>query len=200
MNDKGRKYLSERIVGIQRGRVREAEALKVTLPSLQNYLISALLQGEAVFANSDGLKSRLESSTKQMGANIKLITDKLNDKWTSESSPNWFKDAPYGIIGVPVELLFELPEAYLKQRDLAIAHNANVNVLIRAINAWAEAALLKVNVGTDKSLEPLVEQISAIQDLNTFGLLTQGNQIDELKASAELLLGSGCGTSDKLLL
>jgi hypothetical protein len=152
MNQHQRKFILEEI---EKQYKREREALvrqKPTHPSLNNYLIAAILEGTAKVRESNKIQTEVRARVRDLGKGYTFVN--------SESRGGWGRsqEEAEDLVNVPALLLFETPKGYGEvkakyEKELA-AWQESMDRLEASINAMR----IKVQVGSDKALSVLIDQ------------------------------------------
>ena len=168
MNQHQRKFLLEAVESQykkERDKLREREPSE---PSMNNYLISAVLDGSFVMRAPALVRESLRKRVMNLGKTESLLGSR--GRWGQEDCDN--------TVTLPAGLLFELPPAYAAAlAEHERAHKAWSDEM-EALDASLGAMRIKVQIGSDKALEALVEQADKLCSMS-------------LTASSKLLLGGG---------
>lgn len=168
MNQHQRKFLLEAIekqYKIEREKLLELEP---TEPSLNNYLIASILDGSFKLKPSDEIRESFRDRVKNLGKNESLI-ESSDSNWRYSRN----KKDDESIVHMPAEVIFELPPDYVIALNNYNKDLSSWNDKLSALEASIGAMRIKVQVGSDKSLESLVEQADAICSMS----LTAANKI-----------------------
>lgn len=169
MNQQQRKYLLEAIEKQYKTERDRLDERKPEEPSLNNYLIAAILDGSFVMRAPAEVRALLVECVRSLGKSEALL----------EEGSSWRSRREDGVpsISLPALTLFEMPVPYAK------AHAAYGEALRAwtaekdALEASIGAMRIKVQIGSDKALEALVEQADKLCSMS-------------LTASNRLLLGN----------
>lgn len=167
MNQHQRKFLLEAVEKQYRIESDKLNERKPSEPSLNNYLIAAILDGSFAMRDPSLVRDALRERVQNLGKSDSLLSSRSRYSDDDESS-----------IALPATLLFELPSSYavsLAAYETALADWEKEEA---ALEASIGAMRIKVQIGSDKSLEALVEQADKLCSMS----LTVSNQ---------LLLGAG---------
>jgi hypothetical protein len=163
MNQHQRKFLLEAIEGqykTERNKLREREPKE---PSMNNYLIAAILDGSFVMRDPQIVRNSLRERVRNLGKTETLLSNR--NRYDSDDKGNH--------IAIPADLLFELPvgyaEALAKYESERNAWQAETDALDASINAMR----IKVQIGSDKALDVLVEQADKLCSMS----LTAASQL-----------------------
>lgn len=171
MNQHQRKFLLDEIDKQYR---RENEALrerKPRAPSLNNYLIAAILDGSAVMRPLVEVRDAIRERVRDLGKGETLISSSERRRWGRGSDDE--EDAQN--INIPALLLFEEPPAYAEKRAAYLEALEKWKVEAEILESAAGAMKIKVQVGSDKAMEVLVDQADKLCTMS-------------LSASSKLLL------------
>jgi hypothetical protein len=176
MNQHQRKFLLE---AIEKQYKLEINALRERKPksvSLNNYLIAAILDGSFVMKSQDTIRDAFRQRVRSLGKGKALVST-AEDRWGNREKDN------EDVIQIPVDVLFEYPAEYAVERAKYEQALKVWEEEMEALEASINAMRIKVQVGSDKALEALVDQADAICTMS-------------LTASNKLL---GAGSSQKQL-
>jgi len=154
MNQAQRQYLVEQIDFIYR---KQVEVLKDQIPkkpSLNNYLIAAFLDNSIEFADIDQLKKLMRERVLKFGSGDALI----------ESEESYRRKSLSYVQLVPEEL-FIIPEAYQKELEQYEHIKDDIEKQIADLEALKRTLIMKIQIGSAKALDNLVEQVDNITDL-----------------------------------
>lgn len=151
MNQHQRKFLLEAVekqYKTERDAMREREP---TAPSLNNYLIAAVLDGSFVMRSPVAIRDTLRERVQNLGKGEALVQPQSR-----------YSDGEDDTVTLPATALFELPEGYAKAlAKHEEAHKAWSDEMA-ALEASIGAMRIKVQIGSDKALEALVEQADTL--------------------------------------
>jgi hypothetical protein len=168
MNQHQRKFLLETVESQykkERDALRDREPKE---PSLNNYLIAAVLDGTFVMKDQKLVRDAVRERVTSLGKGEALLG----------SRSRYGDDEADVSITVPAALLFELPEGYRRAReDYERAHKAWADEC-SALEASIGAMRLKIQIGSDKALAVLVDQADTLCSMS-------------ITTSNRLLLGGG---------
>ena len=168
MNQHQRKFLLEAVESQykkERDKLREREPSE---PSMNNYLIAAVLDGSFVMRAPALVRESLRKRVMDLGKTGSLLG----------SRGRWGEKADDNAVTLPAGLLFELPPAYAAAlAEHERAHRAWSDEM-EALDASMGAMRIKVQIGSDKALEVLVDQADKLCSMS-------------LTASNKLLQGCG---------
>ena len=155
MNQHQRKFLLEQIERIYKEEKSALHDRKPIAPNLNNYLIAAILDGTAVLQPPEKLKDAIRKRVRDLGKGAALTSSESS--WGRRSEND---DEEH--IKLPALLLYETPAAFVEVRAEYLAAAKAYDEECRALEASINAMRIKVQVGSDKSLEALVEQADNI--------------------------------------
>ena len=164
MNQHQRKFLLEAVekqYTKERDTIRKREPKE---PSMNNYLIAAILDGSFVMRDQETVRANLRERVQNLGKDESL-TDSRRGGWGEKDTDN--------AITLPAGVLFELPEGYAKAIAKYEQEYKEWEVEMEQLEACISAMRIKVQIGSDKSLEELVNQADKLCSMS----LTVSNQI-----------------------
>lgn len=173
MNQHQRKFLLEQIEGIYKAERNELHKRKPNPPSLNNYLIAAILDGSAIMRTTEELKEALRTRVRDLGKSETLTASSRSYGYGSSRN----EDEDVEEMRLPALLLFESPPAFAQVQEAYEAARKQWDEECKNLEASINAMRIKVQVGSDKALESLVDQADNICRMS-------------LSASSRLLLPS----------
>lgn len=170
MNQHQRKFLLEAVEKQYKREKEQIEKREPSEPSLNNYLTAAILDGSFVMKNPEEVRRAIFKRVRGLGKTEALL----------ESSDGWgrrHKDENQHTINLPADVLFEMPPEYAKAYAEYEEAYGRWEKEIEALDQSIEAMRIKVQIGSDKALDLLVEQADQLCSMS-------------LTASSKLLLGA----------
>lgn len=183
MNQHQRKFLLE---AVEKQFKIENDALRKrrpTPPSLNNYLIAAILDGSFVMRSQAAVRDAIRERVQNLGKEDAFVRSG-EGKWGFGRRRD-ADDEPQEEVQIPVGILFDLPKPYTVKMAEYEAAKASWEAEVAALEASIGAMRIKVQIGSDKALEALVEQADQLCSMS----LTATNKL--LLGNAERLLGNG---------
>lgn len=174
MNQNQRKFLLEAIEKQYRIEKEKLSEREPKAPSLGNYLTAAILDGSFKMKSVESIRSAIHDRVRDLGKDEALLTDD-GDRWSRRNRRN---DDSEEVVKLPVEVLFELPENYVPELDKYEKAMAAWEKEIESLEAAINAMRIKVQIGSDKALEVLIDQADKLCSMS-------------LTASSQLMLGNG---------
>ena len=167
MNQHQRKFLLEAIEKQYHAERQALDKREPDEPSMNNYLIAAILDGSFVMKDQSLVRDALRERVRNLGKSESLLG----------SRSRYGENQDDNTVTLPAGLLFELPKGYA----LALAEYKE------ALRIWTEeknaleasigAMRIKVQIGSDKALLALVDQADKLCSMS-------------LTASNKMLLGN----------
>lgn len=148
MNQHQRKFLLEAIEKQHRTELEQLKARKPQEPSLNNYLIASVLDGSFKLQDPDSIRTEIRERVRNLGKADALVAGRSR----------WDKADDETTVTLPVGTLFKLPPDYLVALDKFTEANTKWDAEYQDLEAAIGAMRIKVQIGSDKSLEALVEQ------------------------------------------
>jgi hypothetical protein len=163
MNQHQRKFLLEAVekqYKAERNKLNEREPQE---PSMNNYLIAAILDGSFVMRDPSLVRDSLRERVRNLGKSESLLGTRSRYGETNDDNT----------VTLPAGLLFEMPAGYAKAlADYKTAH-AEWSSEMDALEASIGAMRIKVQIGSDKALEALVAQADKLCSMS----LTASNRL-----------------------
>ncbi len=154
MNQHQRKFLLEQIEGIYKTEKQALNDRRPKAPSLNNYLIAAILDGSARLRSQEEIAGDIRKRVRDLGKSEGLVTASSSRRWGRGSSDEDDEDE----ISLPALTLYVAPPDYAEARAAFDTAEAAWEAEKEALEASINAMRIKVQVGSDKSLEALVNQ------------------------------------------
>jgi hypothetical protein len=176
MNQQQRKYLLETVESQYKTERRELNGRKPQAPSLNNYLIAAILDGSFVMHSGDEVREAVRKRVRDLGKGEALLH--TNSRFRSGCD-----DEEEEVVSFPAKLLFDEPPGYVEANNehqrLLSAWQAESSALESAFAAMK----LKVQLGSDKALSALVDQADSLCSMSLTAsskrlLITEGKTHD----------------------
>jgi hypothetical protein len=163
MNKDQRKYLADHVIQTYNTQV---EVLKDSIPEkpvINNYLIGEILTGTVKMKSNDLILKYITDRANSLESDKNLVekeeTSYRRGRWTNKVTMEEY-------IKIEITALFEIPQSYTEAYDKYLKIKTEAEEKIAKLEAIKNTILLKVNVGSDKSLIALVDQIDNVADLN----------------------------------
>lgn len=174
MNQNQRKFLLEAIDKQFRAEMERLKERKPKAPSLNNYLIAAVLDGSFEMKDAETLRSALRERVRDLGKDDTL-TKTNSDRWSRYGHS--LDGEQTEMVYVPALLLFKEPPGYTEARAKYEVARAAWEQEMSSLDAAHRAMQLKVQIGSDKALSVLVDQADKLCSMS-------------LTASSSLLLAA----------
>lgn len=142
MNQHQRKFLLEQIEKLYKSESIALNNRKPSAPSLNNYLIAAILDGSVKMQPPNQLQESIRKRVRDLGKNESLIG----------SYSRWERDSGEDCIAIPALLMFEMPHAYAEEMENYQKAIAAWNSEAAALEASINAMRIKIQVGSDEAL------------------------------------------------
>ena len=179
MNQHQRKFLLEEIEKQYKRERSELADRKPKPPSLNNYLIAAILDGTARMQPQKEVEKMVRQRVRDLGKEDSFVTHS-HDRWGNRRGND--DDRYIDVVSIPALLLFEPPKEYAEMRKKYESDLEKWQAEERALEASIAAMRIKVQVGSDKALEALVEQADQICSMS----LTVSSKLLASKPAGEL--------------
>lgn len=165
MNQHQRKFLLEAVEKQYQKEKGAIEARKPKPPSLNNYLIAAILDGSFVMKGQEAVRQLILERVRSLGKSDTLL----------DGGSVWGKrpDESTQTINLPADLLFELPIGYANSFEKYMADLKAWQQEMDSLESAINSMRIKVQIGSDKALEALVEQADKLCSMS----LTNSSQL-----------------------
>lgn len=168
MNQKQRDALVAHVGRMYNEEKRRIEAKKPEPPSLNNFLVAAILDGSIAYKSPEEVKQAVRNRVLKLGRGNVLVKERSRRGYGDDDVDNAVTFAAEDIFYLPAEYVFEL-EKYNEAR-------ATYEAALQAIAELKETIELKILIGSAESLSNLIEQAENLADLNFVGAkLTASN-------------------------
>lgn len=171
MNQHQRKFLLEAIEKQYKIEKSALDDRRPKAPSLNNYLIAAILDGSFAMRTSTSVRAAITERVRTLGKGEALLEPR-----SRYSSRNDDDDGDSVIL--PASIIFEFPIKYVGELEVYETALKEWKAEREALEASIGAMRIKVQIGSDKALDRLVEQADQLCLMS-------------LTASNKLLLGDG---------
>lgn len=172
MNQHQRKFLLDAIDKQFRLERDALNSRKPSPPSLSNYLTASILDGAFVMKSPEEVRHTIRERVRDMGKGEALLSS------SSRSFHRKRDEEDEECISLPAVLLFDLPPGYAEKMEIYNAEMEKWERESSALNSTREAMQLKVQIGSDKALEQLIDQADKLCSMS-------------LTASSKLLIKNG---------
>ena len=156
MNQHQRKFLLEQIEHLYKTEKSDLHARRPIAPSLNNYLVASILDGTAALKSPETVKESIRNRVRDLGKGCALTS--TNSGWGSQNRSEENDET----INLPALLLFEMPPAFTEVQSGYESAMKAWTEESKALEASINAMRIKVQVGSDKALEAIVEQADNI--------------------------------------
>ena len=181
MNQHQRKFLLDEIEKQYRREMDQLNSKRPKAPSLNNYLVAAILDGSIRMRKPADLADAVRRRVRDLGKGETFVTSE-RDRWGQRRMDD--DDQRAEMVSIPALLLFEAPEAYAEQRKAYEVELEKWEAARAALDASIAAMRIKVQVGSDKALNALVEQADTLCSMS-------------LTMSSRLLLAAPAATREE---
>ena len=171
MNQHQRKFLLEAVEKQYKAEYSTLRERKPKEPSMNNYLIAAILDGSFVMKSTATIREAVVERVKNLGKDDAFLSTHRKT-WPSSGADDGKS------VSIPADILFEMPPGYAAAFAKYEAAHESWWAECAALDASIHAMRIKVQIGSDKALEVLVEQADTLCSMS-------------LTASSKLLLGGG---------
>lgn len=175
MNQKQRDFLLESIEKQYRAEMKELGERKPKAPSLNNYLVAAILDGSFRMKEAETVRAAIRERVRELGKGDTL-THESRDVWGRSRHKDDSDETE--MLHIPALLLFDEPPGYAEARRVYEEKLAAWKEAAKALEAAHNAMRIKIQIGSDKALASLIDQADKLCSMS-------------LTASSQLLLEGG---------
>lgn len=159
MNDNQRKFLIEKINQKYKSEKERLNASAPKKPSLNNYLIAAALDGSLEYRSMEEIKESIRQKVLNLGPGDGLLG--------SESGKHLYGGAKYKeVIMIEPEILFRYPANYVEAYEKYSTAMDEYSERILQLSNIRDTLEMKINLGSNRILDKLIEQADNLADLN----------------------------------
>jgi len=177
MNQHQRKFLLDEIEKQYRRELDELRKQRPKAPSLNNYLIAAILDGTAQMKPQDEVARHIRARVRDLGKDESFVSP--GREWGRRMDDD---DEHREFVNVPVLIMFEPPAQYAEKYRQYEEALQKWQDAMKALDASIAAMRIKVQVGSDKALETLVDQADQLCAMS----LTVSSKLLSSKPAKEL--------------
>jgi len=157
MNKDQRKYLLDAVSSQHREELNKLNDRRPKAPSLNNYLVAAILDGSFRMKPEAAVRSAILARVRDLGRGEALI----------ENQRHWQRDeAGEDCVVLPALLLFDEPPAYTEARVAYEAQLKQWEQEYDTLEAAFKAMTLKIQIGSAEALQGLIAQADALCSLS----------------------------------
>lgn len=179
MNQQQRAYLINQVERRYRKLRDELEKQFQDVPSMEKYVVRALVRGELKIQPTEVLMANLEARVDDKNFNKLLETRGYYKYRYSKMEEN------DDIIEFKAMDFFVLPDDFVKAYDEVQEHNGEVQAKIDELNAQERQLVLRLNLASPKTLDNLIGEVDGMGELSLFenamSLLEPTNEPKKLK-------------------
>jgi hypothetical protein len=174
MNQDQRKFLLARVEQTYREEREKLDHQKPKEPSLNNYLVAAILDNTIELKSLESIREAIKKKVLALGVK-ETLTDTERRSWRNSDDD----DRETHVISFSADVIFVYPEAYIKAYSEWKVKVKQVNEKIEMLHAQKETLLLKIQIGSNTSLDRLVDSVDNMIDItlmNSKLMLTDGKE------------------------
>lgn len=177
MNQTQRDFLIKKINSSYNDEVERLQKGIGKKPSLNNYLVASFLDNSIQFNDIEKLKVKIRETVLKMGTEDCLIKNK-SYRWGSRSY-----DEDIEVCEVMAEDLFIIPDNYKDELKIYTDNKERIEKEINHLTAIRDTILMKIQLGSNKVLDNLIEQADNLVDLDLVNtnLLLNNPETKQLK-------------------
>lgn len=175
MNQTQRDFLIRKVQTIHNREIRGLKDKIPTEPSLNNYLIAAILNKTVKYQSMNSVKKSISERIHRLGNGTEII------KRQEGSYRNGYVEIDY--MALEAKDLFVIPENYLGALKEYNEVKENIENQIKEHEATKETLELKIQIGSSKILDIFIEQVD---DMGSLDLLNDSLNLKEGKVQPRL--------------
>lgn len=177
MNQNQREFLIKHVEKTYRNQKDAMDESKPKEPSLNNYLIAAVLDGSFQLQEPETIRKAIKELVLNLGPEGSLIGGRGRNRYSDYDVEHQVK--------IQAESLFVLPGNYLAALAEYEQKRSDWDAQQKQLEDYKETIILKIQIGSAQVLSKLIEQVDNLADLsivNTSLLLTAPDETKKLKA------------------
>lgn len=192
MNQKQREFLLDQVKKIYQGESSRHDKHKPDEPNLSNYLVAAILAGEAKMKSIDSLQKKMRERVIKLGKKDAFLTGDSYHRYGDDDEGN--------CIVLPALDLFEEPSAYTKERLRYEAEYAEWKEKQAALNELHRSLEIKIQIGSDATLDALISEADNLGNLSLVNARLTIKPTNPMLGEKEKTKEIGIGKKQKLRL
>lgn len=157
MNEKQRKYLADKVTATFNSEKEKLEKEIGEEPMISKYVEGAFLDGSAQMLDPKTIKQNILAHIRELGNDDFVKTESY---YRHDKGKTFCKIHPF--------VFMKPPASYEKDRAAWEKKKAEVDRKVKELKGQLDVLLLKINLGSSKLLEKLVEQIDSLGELDLF--------------------------------
>lgn len=158
MNQNQREFLIKHVEKTYRNQKEELDEATPKEPSLNNYLIAAVLDGSFQLQDVEVMREAIRQTVLNLGPEGSLVGGKGRNRYSDYDVEHQVK--------LQAESLFVLPDNYLKALAEYETKRAEWDAQRKQLEDYKETIILKIQIGSPQVLAKLIEQVDNLADLN----------------------------------
>jgi hypothetical protein len=157
MNQEQRKFLIARIEKAYKDETAKISEDLPNEPNLNNYLVAAILDNSIQLKPLDEIKKSIREKVLSLG-----IGDSLTNKPSAWGRSNESNHE----VTLKADIVFIYPKAYLQAYEEFQRKKKEITDKIAKLYAQKETLLLKVNIGSNQTLDRLIDEVDNMIDIS----------------------------------
>lgn len=158
MNQKQREFLIDQV---NKNYKRESEGLKRPVaPSLNNYITAAILDGSFKIKDAEAIRKVIHDRVLKLGKKSSLLGNMSRSRWDDDD------DDGDEVIELKAKDFFEIPAGYVIEWERYEREKRAYEKTAKDMLAMRDTLLLKIQIGSDKVLDRLIEEADNLADLS----------------------------------
>ena len=160
MNKDQRKFLTDEIEKRVRKDREELRARKPTEPSLNNYLVAAILDGTFKMKSPASVREAIHMRVRDMGRDKSLVERNRSGGFGRRD-----EEEDCDMVTLPVDVLFEMPPGYEEVRAKYEEELEAWKREMKRLDDSFDAMRIKIQVGSNEALKVLADQADKLCEL-----------------------------------
>jgi len=158
MNQKQRDFLIDQVRKNHRKEEETLNKQRPEEPSLNNYITAAILDGTFKLRPTETIRKTIKERVLKLGKKGSLLGSGRSS-WKDD-------DEDDDVIELKAKDFFELPPGYTEAYDEYTRRRAEFDKKADDLDAMRDTLTLKIQIGSDKVLDQLIEQADNLADLS----------------------------------
>jgi len=153
MNQAQRNFLIKKIEETIKARVKALEDSKPEYPSLNNYLLHAVMSGNFELQPNEEIKKILLQ---------KALNAKGNEDWLG----NHWGMANKSLVAFKADEIFVIPEEYRERARICREKQSELQEQISTLRIQSETLITRIQLASDKTLQKMINEVDDMGDIS----------------------------------
>lgn len=155
MNQSQRNFLIKKIEDTVKAKIDSLESSKRKAPSINNYLLHAVMSGNFEIKSTEEIKAVLLQKALQASGN----EDWLGNHWGMANK---------SLVAFKADEIFVLPSEFKKLQDDTIEYNKKIYSEIHQLKVQSDSLITRIQLASDKTLQKMINEVDDMGDISLF--------------------------------